>query len=141
MTAGPLVLIADSYADAADSLAWVLEAAGLRVITVYDGRAALETVRTRHPDVAVLELALAGVDGLEVARQLRGAGSGDARPRRPLLVALTGLGMTPFRQRAQEAGFDHFLVKPCDPIELLRHLQQAPPGAAAGTPRRSPPLE
>jgi CheY-like chemotaxis protein len=66
----------------------------------------------------LLDIGMPGMDGHEVARRLR------ERPefRGTLLVALTGWGQEQDRQRSEEAGFNHHLVKPVDPeaiVELL----------------------
>jgi CheY-like chemotaxis protein len=89
----------------------------------YDVRTAVnnDEVRTAldgwQPDVAILDLLMPRTDGLELARQLRAPGA-----TRPVLVALTGLPAEMCRGRAQEAGFDHFFVKPAEPNEMLRLL-------------------
>jgi len=58
---------------------------------------------------------LPGIDGFEVARQLRAMGRGtDVR-----LIAISGYGQPVDRKRAQAAGFDAHLVKPVD-TEVLR---------------------
>ena len=56
------------------------------------------------------------MDGYAVAAQLREA---LAKPL-PVMIALTGYGQPEDRDRASAAGFDHHLVKPVDPDELLR---------------------
>jgi CheY-like chemotaxis protein len=63
----------------------------------------------------LLDIGLPGMDGFEVARQLR------KRPnmRETLLVALTGYGQAEDRQQAIKAGFDHHLVKPADVPSLF----------------------
>ena len=65
---------------------------------------------TYRPDVVLLDIGLPGLDGFEVAKRLRqqpGLSS-------VVLVAMTGYGQESDRQRSQEAGFDHHLVKPAD---------------------------
>src|SRR4029077_17644070 len=52
-----------------------LEHGGFTVLTASDGQAALRTARTGRPDLVVLDLGLPGLDGLDVARSLRGAGA------------------------------------------------------------------
>jgi DNA-binding response OmpR family regulator len=66
------------------------------------------------PQVAVLDIGLPGINGYELARQLRQqAGHADV-----VLIALTGYGQNQDRKRAAEAGFDYHFVKPVDPGEL-----------------------
>jgi two-component system CheB/CheR fusion protein len=80
------------------------------------GLEALEALEQRH-DVVILDLGLPGLDGYEVARRARAAGS------KARLVAITGHGSEADRSRTREAGFDHHLVKPVAPeavIELVK---------------------
>jgi CheY-like chemotaxis protein len=84
---------------------------------------ALRAAEARPPQVALLDIGLPGMDGYELARRLRARyGPGTA-----VLVALTGWGQEEDRRRAQEAGFDHHLVKPVDLSDLRALLAQAGP--------------
>jgi CheY-like chemotaxis protein len=77
----------------------------------------------QHPQVALLDISLPGMDGYELARRLRSQPSlGQA-----VLVALTGWGLAEDRRRSKEAGFDHHLVKPVDLSELQDLLALAQP--------------
>jgi len=69
----------------------------------------------------LLDIGLPGMDGYEVARRLRRLDGA----RSALLVAVTGYGQDEDRRRAHEAGFDHHLVKPADPVVLRRVLAAA----------------
>lgn len=115
----PRVLIADDYEDAAESLAVLLQCAGARTEIALDGRKALAVATHWRPDVCVLDLQMPGLDGREVARQIR-AQSWDERP---LLVALTGWTTQRDRLSALEAGFDHYVTKPVEPGWLFRLIQ------------------
>ena len=77
---------------------------------VYDGESALQRAQAMAPDAVLVDIGLPGMNGFQVARELR------ARPqtRAALLIAVTGYGQPTDRQRAMEAGFDHHLVKPVD---------------------------
>ena len=63
-----------------------------------------------RPDVVLLDIGLPGLTGYEVAERIR------RQPalKNTVLVAVTGYGQDSDRQRSQEAGFDHHLVKPAD---------------------------
>jgi PAS domain S-box-containing protein len=104
------VLVVDDSADAADSLAMLLELEGHEVTTAYSAAAALETAERMQPDVAFIDIGLPTMDGYEVARRLRA----NERCRAIRLVALTGYGQPEDRDEARRAGFDHHLVKPAD---------------------------
>jgi CheY-like chemotaxis protein len=108
--AGPAlrVLVVDDNVDTATSLALLLTESGHQVRTAHDGPTALEAALDYRPDVALLDIGLPGLDGFEVAKQMR------QQPilQKVVLVAMTGYGKASDRQRSQEAGFDHYLVKP-----------------------------
>ncbi|MFO0841912.1 MAG: response regulator [Gemmataceae bacterium] len=118
------VLIVDDNAEAARSLALLLEMHGLTVEVVSDGPAALGRVDgAASPDVVLLDIELPGMDGCDVARQLRGR-LGERTPR---LVALTGRGRAEDVARGLEAGFDVYLVKPADPDQVLQAITPGRP--------------
>ena len=91
---------------------------GHNVRVAHDGPHALEAVEAEPPELILLDLGLPRMNGYEVAERLR------AQPTepRPFLVALTGYGQAEARRRSAEAGFDVHLVKPVDPHELERLL-------------------
>ena len=111
------VLVVDDNQDGARILARLLTACGHRPALAHDGPSALAAAAEHSPDVILLDIGLPGMDGYEVARQLRAHEGQD----RSLLVALTGYGQDEDFRRSQAAGFDHHLVKPVDP-QALRDL-------------------
>jgi CheY-like chemotaxis protein len=126
------VLIADDYADAAESLAMFLSNTGAQIEIAMDGDKALERALEWRPHVCVLDLAMPRRDGRDVARGIR-EHCGSARP---LLIALTGWTGAEDRQSAVEAGFDYYLTKPLHPEQLVRIIQsylvEAMNGAESG---------
>jgi CheY-like chemotaxis protein len=115
---GVRALIVEDNPDALDMMVQSLSAAGLQVAAAPDAAAAIKAAAGFRPAIAVLDIGLPGVDGYELARQLRAndATSGIA------LVALTGYGRNVDMQSAREAGFDVFLVKPVPIDVLLAHM-------------------
>jgi signal transduction histidine kinase/ActR/RegA family two-component response regulator len=115
------VMVVDDNADAAQMLAALLEVQGHVVSVEYDGRGALERARRERPDVLLLDIGLPDMDGYELARRLR------AQPENAgaTLVALTGYGQSQDREEAQQAGFDHYLVKPADLDQVNEVLARA----------------
>jgi len=114
------VLVVDDNQDAADSLAIMLRLLGQQVRVAYHGTAALAAAQEFHPQIVFLDLGMPGMDGCEVARQLR------RQPgQRPVLVALTGWGREEDHQRSGEAGFDQHLTKPAS-LSALRAVLAAP---------------
>ena len=111
------VLLVEDNDDARAALSALLELEGFIVEGAADGAAGVAACRVRKPDIALIDIGLPGIDGYEVARQIRALG-----PPQPYLVALTGYSRPEDRQRAVEAGFDTHLVKPVDPTELARLL-------------------
>jgi CheY-like chemotaxis protein len=108
------VLVIEDNADARAMLRHLLEAAGHEVHEAAEGRQGLAMALALRPEVALVDLGLPGLDGYEIARQVRAA---DDR-RSILLVAVTGYGSPEDRERSLLAGFDVHLVKPVDPDML-----------------------
>jgi len=117
------VLVVDDNRDAGDSLGKLLRLLGAEVRVVYDGPAALAALDEFAPAAVVLDLGMPGMDGCEVARQIRRHGRLHDVP----LIALTGWGQEEDRRRSRQAGFDHHLVKPADMRALLGLLAAVPP--------------
>jgi two-component system CheB/CheR fusion protein len=120
--AGPVarrVLVVDDNVDTAESMALLLRLRGHEVEVAFSGPMALEMADAFEPGIVLLDIGLPGLDGYEVARELR------RRPRlaKALLVALTGYGQETDRSRAREAGFDHHLTKPADPTLIYGLLE------------------
>ncbi len=117
------VLVVEDSADARQSLRMLLELAGHEVETSEDGPAGLAQVDTFHPDVALIDLGLPGMDGYTVAQELR------QRPETKSirLVAVTGYGQAEDRRRALAAGFDLHVTKPVDASMLEEMLGPATP--------------
>jgi PAS domain S-box-containing protein len=102
------VLMVDDNVDTVESLAMLLLMEGHEVRTAHDGLQGLAAALEYRPDVVLLDIGLPGLNGYEVAKQIR------QHPalKNVVLVAMTGYGQEADRQRSQEAGFDHHLVKP-----------------------------
>ncbi|GHA84071.1 hypothetical protein GCM10007067_22830 [Lysobacter bugurensis] len=108
------ILIVDDNEDAAGMLALLVEAWGHTAITEYSSRQALARATVERPDVCLLDIGLPDMDGNELARALRR----NAATAKATLVAVTGYGQETDRKNTSEAGFDHHLVKPVDPVAL-----------------------
>jgi CheY-like chemotaxis protein len=107
------ILVVDDNTDAAESLAILLNLDGHTTRVVHDGESALSAATEFLPDAVFLDIGMPGMNGYETARRLRGTHGGSLR-----LIALTGWGTEQDRRLAQDAGFDHHLVKPVDPAML-----------------------
>lgn len=113
-------MVADDNPSMTRALKVVLELWGWEVSVAHDGLAAIEAIREIRPTVALIDIGLPELNGLEVARVLRAEGLAP-----PLLVALSGYGEEGDRRRSSEAGFDRHLVKPVDPETLRAMLKPA----------------
>jgi two-component system, sensor histidine kinase len=107
---GRRILIVEDNADVRDGLVELCQMWGHEVFTAGDGIEGVRVALERRPDIAFVDIGLPGLDGYEVARQIRAASAGQDL----LLVALTGYGSREQKARAIESGFDHHLVKPVD---------------------------
>ncbi|HYD40769.1 MAG TPA: CHASE3 domain-containing protein [Anaeromyxobacter sp.] len=117
------VLVIEDNEDSAESLRDILELQGHEVSVAHDGPEGLARARAAEPDVVLCDVGIPGLDGYEVARRLRAAGT------RARLVALTGYAGAEDVARAHQAGFDAHLAKPPD-LERLERLLVRPGGAA-----------
>lgn len=109
------ILIVDDNVDLVDSLLSVLEHFGHVGCGATSGAAALERMQESLPDVALVDVGMPGMTGLELAAEVRRQPWG----RDLLLIALTGWGREQDHALARDAGFDHVVVKPVD-LEFLR---------------------
>lgn len=112
------ILVVDDSRDAVRSATMLLEEDGHEVRGLYSGRHVVKVVQEFNPDAVLLDIALPGLSGWEVARALR-----EKLGRRQLLIGISGEYKHSVDRILSEAiGFDHYLVKPYDPNELLALL-------------------
>jgi two-component system response regulator MprA len=113
----PTVLVVDDDAPVRRMLMRTLSAEGFDVRAAADGGAALAAVEQSVPDAVVLDVAMPGMDGLAVARRLRGKGLAT-----PILL-LTARDAVSDRVAGLDAGADDYLVKPFATEELSARLR------------------
>lgn len=114
-----LVLIAEDDADNREGYAEYLAGLGYRVAQAATGEDALAWARQLMPDVVLLDLALPGIDGWEVARRLKG----DPSTAAIRLIALSACVFPDDVVRAREAGCELFLEKPCYPQTVADEIR------------------
>jgi CheY-like chemotaxis protein len=112
------ILIVDDNSDAADSLALLLRIMGNDTRTAYDGLSGTEVAAEFRPEVILLDIGLPKLNGYEACRRIRSEPWG----KDVVLIAVTGWGQEKDRQLSREAGFDHHMVKPVDPHDLMKLL-------------------
>ena len=108
------VLVIEDNVDAAESLRDVLELAEHIVEVAFSGSEGLEKAQRFAPDVVLCDIGLPGIDGYQVAREMRR----DPALRKARLVALTGYAAPDDIAEARDAGFDDHLAKPPSPEKL-----------------------
>jgi CheY-like chemotaxis protein len=128
VSAGPPVrccriLVVEDNRDAAETLRDVLELSGHQVTLAFSGPEGVAAARRVQPEVVLCDIGLPGFDGYAVAQALRQ----DQTTAAARLIALTGYGHEEDRRRSQEAGFEQYMVKPVNFVDLERLLAAGPP--------------
>jgi len=122
-----LILIAEDDIDNREGYAEFLAYLGYRVEQVANGQDAIDWTRRLRPDVLLLDLALPGVDGWEVARIVRQ----DPAVGTTLIIALSACVFPGDVMRATAAGCDLFLDKPCYPQTVADEIRRMLDGRQA----------
>jgi two-component system, OmpR family, KDP operon response regulator KdpE len=133
------ILVIDDEPAMIGAVAALVGSAGHRVSAAYDGHEALRRFDADRPDLVILDLAMPGLDGIAVCREIRKRGSA------PIIV-LSGEGQEAAKVEALDAGADDYVTKPFGKDELLariravtrRRPQAAVPVAATGSVRIDP---
>jgi diguanylate cyclase (GGDEF)-like protein len=116
---GELILVVDDDPDIARFVEVNLRLHGYEVLIANDGEQALELVDRHRPALAVVDLMMPKVDGLELTRRLRADPMTSALP----VIMLTAKGMTVDKVVGLTAGADDYLVKPFDTLELIARVR------------------
>jgi DNA-binding response OmpR family regulator len=119
MTGAPLVLVADDDPDILNLVALRLEKAGYPVVTANDGVEALETVLERRPEVAIVDIRMPEMDGLELIRRIRS----DEESGGMVLIALSARVREANIAEGLEAGADEYMQKPFKPSLLVEVIE------------------
>ena len=117
---GLRVMVVEDNPDSRVLLCEILEMAGFECQTAENSMRALELVKEFQPDLALIDIGLPEIDGLELARRLRR----DPANAHLYLVACTGYGQREDRLETERAGFDMHLVKPVNPGELIKLVSE-----------------
>lgn len=121
------LMVVDDNCDAALAMAMLLELEGHTVAVEHDPQQALVTAAEFGPDACLLDIGLPGMDGYELAQQLRASPATS----RATLIALTGYGNKYGRETSVSAGFDFYFVKPVRTAELMAVLARVQPQGRA----------
>src|SRR5262249_51806039 len=128
----PYVHIADDDPLMIRSLRIILRSTALRIEAVGDGMQALEQMRREKPALALLDVMMPRMDGLEVCRVVRA----DPDLRDLKIFLLTARAMASERQQGLEAGASDYITKPFAKADLVARVT-----AAVGAPQASEPAE
>jgi DNA-binding response OmpR family regulator len=115
----PVILAADDDEDILQLVAFRLGRAGYRVLQARDGEEAIALATEHEPDLAVLDVGMPKMDGLEVARRLRAAEATKSIP----IIMLTARAQDTDVQGGFDAGANDYLRKPFSPNELRTRVE------------------
>jgi two-component system cell cycle response regulator DivK len=118
--AGGVVLVVEDNEKNMKLFRDVLQATGYRTLEATSGIRAVELATEHGPDLVLMDIQLPDVDGVETLRRLRV----DDRTASIPIVALTAQAMHGDRERFLNAGFDGYLSKPVDVVELVRAVRR-----------------
>jgi two-component system, cell cycle response regulator DivK len=119
VTTGKILLVED-HEDNRNIYRTILEHFGFQVLLAADGEEGVRLAELGTPDLILLDIDIPVMDGLEVARKLKG----NEETARIPIVALTAYSQPEDRERAQEAGFDGYLAKPVSPRRVLAEVRR-----------------
>ncbi len=126
------ILVVDDEEDIVDLISFNLEREGYQVICAGTGEEALELLKTKRPDLVILDLMLPGMQGLEACRHIRGT---PAYSDLPILI-LSAKGTEADRVLGLEMGADDYITKPFSVRELILRVRLALQ-RNSGTPNRN----
>ena len=111
---GASILVVDDNPTNLKLVSDVLEFDGYRILKATDAEEAQEIIRSSPPDLILMDIALPGMDGLTLTRQLKA----DVQTRHIIVVALTAFAMKGDDEKARAAGCDGYITKPIDTRKL-----------------------
>lgn len=114
------ILVVDDNQDAAMTAKLLLQVMGNTVRMAHDGDEAIAAAEEFRPDVVLCDIGLPQKNGYEVARAIREQPWG----KRMILIAVTGWGQEDDKLKSQEAGFDRHMVKPVEPLSLMKVIAE-----------------
>jgi len=116
----PLILVVEHDRETREFYSDALARDGFVIDQAHNGHQALEKALQSSPNLILTDIAVPGIDGIELCRRLRS----DARTRAIPVLAVTGYGDRHYPDRARVAGADHVLIKPCDAEMLVREARR-----------------
>ena len=115
----PLILIVEDDPETREFYSDALARDGFVIDQAHNGHQALEKALQSSPNLILTDIAVPGIDGIELCKRLRS----DARTRAIPVLAVTGHDDRHYSDRARVAGADRVLIKPCDAEMLVREAR------------------
>ncbi len=115
----PIVLVADDRIENLKLIEAILLPLGYNIITVNNGKQAIDKIKTIEPDIALINVLMPEVDGIEVCRLIKADKQTSTIP----VIIITALDDTESKIMALSAGADEFLTKPIDRSELILRIK------------------
>src|SRR5438445_5924670 len=119
MDVRPCILIAEDHQDAREMLATLLRGPGYPVVQAKDGDQAIDLFDRHRPQLAILDMMMPGLDGLEACRGIKDI-AGEAFV--PVMI-LTALGRHDLKIAGLDGGADDYVTKPFSPPELMARIR------------------
>lgn len=120
---GRRVLVIEDEPNIVEAIRFILARDGWDVEVHGDGADALEVIRSRRPDLVILDVMLPGRSGLEILRSLRAEPATAALP----VLMLTAKGQSRDRALAESVGASRFMAKPFSNTEVLASVREMVP--------------
>src|SRR5438046_796132 len=121
-TAAPIVLIVEDDPETRHFYESIFEQGGFRIEQAHNGLQAFEKAIEICPDLVLTDIAVPGIDGIELCRRLRA----DERTRTIPVLAVTGYGDRRYHDRVIDEGANHVLIKPCGPCGRVSEAETPP---------------
>lgn len=122
--ANKVILIVDDDRDLRRMLTMILERRGFEPVVAASGEEALGKFAVARPDLVLLDLAMPGMNGFEVAAAIRSREAEDAERGRTPIVILTAYAQRYFADLSVNKDVDAYITKPVSPNALVIRLQQ-----------------
>lgn len=113
------ILIVEDEKDIVKMLEYNLKKEGFKTLSVRNGEAALDSARSSHPDMVILDLMLPGIDGLEVCKTIKR----DSKTASIPVIMLTAKSQESDKVVGLELGADDYMTKPFSPRELIARIK------------------
>jgi CheY-like chemotaxis protein len=120
MALGPLVLVVEDDPETRQYYSIALAESGFDVTQAHNGYQALDKALERPPDLVLMDIAVPGLDGIELCRRLRS----NPNTRDVPVLAVTGYENRHYEDRVRSAGANQILMKPCDPATLVTEARR-----------------